>query len=63
MRLASELLLHVCLLDLLTQQSVECRQNFINHDDETDPERLQAIMTQARQNAQWVLDKVCTRSS
>ena len=34
-----------------------CRQNFINHGDETDPERLQEIMAQARQNAQWVLEK------
>ena len=34
------------------------RQNYINHDDELDPERLQEIMQQGREAGQWVVDKV-----
>ena len=36
------------------------RQNYINHDDEHDPARLQEIMQQGREAGQWVVDKVCS---
>ena len=39
------------------------RQNYINHDDELDPERLQEIMQQGREAGQWIVDKVISGDS
>ena len=34
------------------------RQNFIAHDDESDGERIAEIMSKARKDAKWIVDKV-----
>ncbi|KAK9810627.1 hypothetical protein WJX73_005823 [Symbiochloris irregularis] len=33
------------------------RQNFIAHDDETETERIEQIITQGREAADWVMQK------
>jgi hypothetical protein len=37
---------------------IHIRQNFIAHDDEQDEERLSEIVSKARKDAEWVVNKV-----
>ena len=47
-----------CCSETRSYYKVHIRENYIAHDDETDPQRIAEIVEKAKRDAAWVVEKV-----